>query len=283
MRDRTTGTWAAWVRCDCFETGRTRPPPLPPALLSFGPDGLLRIAPGTPVSEVHLDALMAWRQDGCEHPGMAFAAAELADSARYFLFFQVGRQLGWPGLPALRAALPDRDQAWVDPGLARAALDDVARFRDRLDAGMPAGALVVEETGAVVMEVAGTGRSVLLSGLATGVSIELEVGGVTLRRGKDDAVLFQSPAFLQDVTVTDGAFREAEFLCLETEASFRAPAAFGDGDLQRRGPVAVPRFAECLRVEVRALDGRAFDDVLDPLARVLGAASDLGRPLIWRR
>lgn len=273
----------AWVRCRCFEERRTRKPPVPWEALDFGPDGLLRLAPGTPLDEAALDALMAWREDGCAHPRMRFREVQLPSSGRYFMFFQVGKQLGWSAFPALREVLPVGKATWKDPGLARAALDDLGRFRAELARGLLRAHLEVEETGEKVMEVAGKGRTTLLSGVSSGVALELDVDGFVARRLQDDAELFRSPSFLQDPELDPetGEFRGAELLCLESEASLVVPVAIGHGGIQRRGPTKVGRFAECLRVVRREVSVDDFDDVLEALEAVLAASWELGQPLVW--
>lgn len=276
-------TVTAWVRCRCFEEERTQPPPLPRDVLSFGPDGMLRLAPGTVLDEGRLEALMAWRETGCDHPAMRFREARLPAARRYFMFFQVGKQLGWGGFPALREVLPQGKASWKDPGLARAALDDLERFRAGLARGLLRAHLEVEETGETVMEVAGKGRTILLSGVSSGVALELDVDGFVARRLKDDAELFRSPEFLQDPQVDPdtGEFQGAELLCLESEKSLVIPIGIGHGAIQRRGPRKVSGFAECLRVVRRQVAVDEFDDVLKALETVLAASWELGQPLVW--
>jgi hypothetical protein len=244
---------------------------------------MLRLEPGTVLDEAGLEALMAWRQDGCDHPGMRFREVQLPASGRYFMFFQVGKQLGWKAFPALREVLPQGTATWKDPGLARAALDDLVRFRTELERGLPRAHLEVEETGELIMEVAGKGRTTLLSGVSSGVALELDVEGFVARRLKDDAELFRSPEFLQDPQVDPdtGYFEGAELLCLESEKSYVVPVAIGHGAIQRRGPRKVPAFAQCLRVVRRTVAVDEFDDVLKALEDVLAASWELQHPLVW--
>ena len=76
----------ASVMCRCWAEGRTKPPPCDPAELHVDEDGYLSLIGARRDDEKLQDALWAWEETACEHPGMDAASERISNWSGYRQF-----------------------------------------------------------------------------------------------------------------------------------------------------------------------------------------------------
>jgi len=283
----------ASVRCNCFELGLTKPPPISRDLIYIDEDGWLSVDPAV---EENMQIVLAFDQwlyseGACSH-NMAYARVRVANWSGYRLFQGALGRAGWEHFPVLREQLPASNGGSMPASLAPSALMELKYFREAADLGS-AVFLVDSETGKELREsIESYGGEFLWSG-KTGLVIGFDADGLYIRTATDHpAVMFRSKSFEQhllepELTDADGSGR-VEYLDTETGISYVCTLAIGedqipwpDGRMQDdKGRVRL-RYPRHMHVEKRKVTADRFEYILQPLTEIFEAAIATGNPVRW--
>ncbi len=261
----------AYVRCTCWEKGKTTPPPVPRARVVLGSerDELELDLPWEGHREAHA-AFQDWLEACCPHPRMQLAFERISTWGGVRHFQAALRTIGADKFPNLLAAIPDTNSGRTEARDAKRCLEDLARF----EAEGPFGRrirLTDEETGEVlqdyVEDYGGVFRWLGREGIEMGV--DPEGFFVTDREGN---VFFRAKAFEQ--SREDQAFTLRD---LESGAKFQSPAGLSYPSADGLADV----FPRLLKVVAEHETPRTYGSEIRALKNVFEASVKTGRPVIW--
>jgi hypothetical protein len=248
----------AYVRCTCFDEGKTTPFERPD-LLGVGEDGEFGLLVPWEDHKELFDRYWEWRQTACEHPDMDVASERISNWAGYREFQEALGRLGWDSFPTLRDELPEGNGGAMFPISATKALGELDLF-EREQVGSEKTVLVDSDSGELQHTYIACSRGVFLFAGSKGLDAGFDPAGFFLRRREEDgdAELFR--AMRVEVTGTQIVDRDLG-------TSFPFDVGWGTG---RR-----------FHVEQRITTRGEFDYILRPLRTVFRASVATGNPVIW--
>lgn len=254
----------AEVRCRCWEDGLVRtPPPAAEHVVLDDEDGLDLDLPWVDHPDVHA-AFDDWLATACEHPGMIYEAAHIANWPGVRRFQAALRDEPEGGFPTLLRVIPDANQGLTSPADAAIALTELDAFARR--PLMPKVALRDVASGRVLaVGIAAYGGVFLWQGPWR---YGIDDGGFFLRHEpsppESPSERFRSSAFTQTPVAEGFRFRDAA-----SGAEVVAPAGVGAPDHPRE-------------LDVRLVEATGdFDRIVAALSSVLTAAIRIGNPVRW--
>ncbi|WP_433657847.1 hypothetical protein ACQPW1_39160 [Nocardia sp. CA-128927] len=261
----------AFVRCSCWQDGRTTTPPVPAHLIVEDGEGYLTLSVSYEGHEDQYHRFDGWIHSGaCPHKRMESASERIANWSGYRLFQSALDAVGAADFPTLSAELPNANGGLLQPTSAAAALIEVAAFR----------AQTVVSTETVLVDAA-TGET-LITGVPAYNGIFIWDG-----RTKHNFAVDAAGLAIIDTARESEIFRALNFT---QQRSWRGGYRFTDLDTGRATRVPVhdpinpnnsPKYPHRMRVDTRPVGADRFDYIIEPLTKVLQAAVDTGNPVVW--
>lgn len=261
----------AYVRCTCWEEGKTSPPPVPRARVVLNPesDELDLDLPWEGHREAHA-AFQDWLETCCPHSRMQLASERISSWAGVRHFQAALRTLGADRFKTLLAAIPDTNSGRTDARDAKACLEELGRF----EAQGPFGRrihLTDAESGEVLHDYVEDYGGVFAWLGREGIEMGVDPEGffVTDREGTEffRAKVFEQKREEQAFTLRD----------LESGAKFLSPAG-----LSYPGADGVTDvYPRQLKVVIEHETPKTYENEVKALKSVFGASVKTGRPVIW--
>jgi hypothetical protein len=278
----------ASVRCNCWEKGLCKPPPVPIYVndddwIEIDEDQLdldaVDFSSLPDAGELDEDPIVAcidlfdqWRAEACEHPEMDYAWGRVGSWGDVSAFIHFMAQIGWQRYPVLKAALPLGNDGLTPPDVAR---QMIAELEDLLK---------VERAGFTTCLIESASDEAIYEYLEAHNGIfawsgEIEMGlnrqYFIIRDRKTQQIVFQARRFEQRIleTADDGQPLRVEFF---------------NGDDESRCIVGQPlrvwdnmEYPKLWHVEQRETDADDFADVIDTLLYLCQASIDTENPIRW--
>lgn len=283
----------AFVRCNCWEEGRTTPPPVPVDFIYLDEEGYLSLNLPYRDNEEQHHAFDYWRARCCEHDNMEYVSVHVSNWGGYRSFQQALGKAGWEHFPTLRAELPNANGGQLLPASAARALQELRYFQERADLGSNT-FLIDTETGEDLHEHIESYQGVFTWSGQAKVDLGVdERGFFIIATGTEPhheefrSVRFEQRLLEPELTESYRGGQVA-YIDLNSGRRFVCKAAVSgkdipwpDGRMQNdRGQVRrqYPRF---LHVERRKIAADDFVYILEPLTQVFQAAVTVGNPVQW--
>src|SRR5437762_2549274 len=109
----------ALVRCNCWEQGRTTPPPFADHVRADEDDCLELDLPYDGHEAAH-QQFEAWRATACTHPDMEYAGERISNWGGYHAFLSALEAADWLHFPTLHETLPTANGGITSPAEAAA-------------------------------------------------------------------------------------------------------------------------------------------------------------------
>jgi hypothetical protein len=252
----------ASVRCDCWEAGRTSEPPVPRDWLDIDEGDFLALDFESCSEEDH-EAVEAWRESACAHPGMLHACERIGSYSWCRAFTDLLEEVGEGRFAALLAAVGSAAPTpAVDSAKALEALLSVKSM------------VTLTRKGALVDTASGEALYDPLLCYHHHYEPLVTESELIICDAATKAVLFRSKRFRQ----TRLGPGDAELLDLNTGRRFRSEVGVWVVDDDRQGNVSFPNE---FHVEVRSFTPEDLGGIIAALEAVFRASAETGRPVRW--
>jgi len=285
----------AFVNCNCYQSGKTTPFPLPDLEQHFGTDdeGFFRLLLDESY-ENEKNIVEEWMIDACEHEDMEYVSVLIANWGGYSYFKQALEGIGWVYFPTLYAELPQENSGSVTSDKATQILKELNLFRD-MASNLTMPFLGNTKNDEVVQKYGAENEGVFLwagkEKLALGIDPDgFFVANIHLNEGETlqapvadkNQTLFRSMRFEQRLMDFNehGVPQKVEYYDADTENRFvcETPVMIitsdSAGNLQKE-------FPPVLHVETRPIDATEFAHQLNALETVCKASIETGNPIVW--
>ncbi|WP_159080719.1 hypothetical protein [Nocardia suismassiliense] len=264
----------AFVRCRCWQDGRTTAAPVPADLIVEDGAGYLTLSLPYEGHEDQHHGLDGWIRDGaCPHEHMEFASERISNWSGYRLFRSALEVAGAADFPTLSKELPDRNGGQLSPMSASSALVEIAEFRDRPNVDTET-TLVDASTGETLITAVPAYGGVFSWDGRTKHNFALDAAaGLTIvdTAADPESEIFRARNFTQKKSWRRGYW----FTDLDTGQRTKVPV---HGPIN---PTNSPSYPRRMRVQNMPVSPDRFDYILIPLTRVLQAAVDTSNPVVW--
>jgi hypothetical protein len=264
----------AFVRCRCWEEGRTSPPPVPADQIAVDEDGILNpTIPYQGNEELHR-AFSLWRRhDACAHEWMEAAWARIGSGGSYALFREALGHAGWHRFPVLKAELPVIFHGMMSAAAAARMLEELRRLTGVVALGERT-ELRDADTGDVVWTYIAAFDGVVL-GLGMEAWLGVDPAGFFIWNPRVDppVEVFRAIAFTQRYAGGTGRDLRAEF----DDGNRRVVLRVGHGLIGGHESTGPAR----LEVVTRPARVADFANQVEALTTVCRAAVATGNPVIW--
>ncbi len=266
----------AYVPCNCYKDGKTKPPPFPEDYIFFEEEtGMPELAQPYSEDDEKWNTFMDWRLTACEHEDMEIASERIANWGGLRYFQQALDRVGWEHFPTLRDEIPDYNGGFTPPQASAKALEELKFFQEQRKLGSYP-FLIDTERGTELREYTEAYEGIFIMDGRHGMFIGFDKDGLffikqpegksVLRAGK---LVFQAKRVEQQIrgsikkqVVYTDLDTGKQFVC-QTEIEF-------DG--------RCPRY---MHVEQRSIDPSEFDYIIIPLTKVFKASVEIGNPVYW--
>lgn len=264
----------AFVRCRCWQDGRTTAAPVPADLIVEDGEGYLMFSMPYEGHEEQHHSVDNWIRNGaCPHKRMDLVSERIANWSGYRLFQSALAAAGTAKFPTLSAELPNNNGGMLSPSSAAAALVEIDLFRTQSNVGTETN-LVDVSTGETLMTGVRSYSGVFIWDGRTKHNFALDADtGLTITDTATDpeSEIFRSRNFTQKQSWRGGTW----FTDLDTGQRTRVPVR------EPINPKESPNYPRRLRVQNSPVTPDQFDYALNPLTRVFQASVDTGNPVVW--
>ncbi len=119
----------AVVRCNCYENGLCKPPPVPLEYMTYNDDGFPHLnLPDTDENRKLHKAFWEWEATCCEHEHMEYKAVRISNWGGVSQFKHALESIGWQHFPVLKEYLPVTNDGQIPAHLAQEALKELDYF-----------------------------------------------------------------------------------------------------------------------------------------------------------
>lgn len=284
----------AFVRCNCWQEGRTTVPPVPLELLYMDQrESKLTLTLPWKGNEEMYRALSQWEYDCCDHRNMEYAAVRISNWAGVRLFQQTITGRGQEKYPILLAGLPNLNGGQMSSVDAAKALEELRHFREHAELGQNV-FLVDEESGDEIHEyVADYGGIFAFDGNAH-IRIGFDRDGIFVQDTHSPSAyeVFRARRVAQHLPEpppTAAGYRgSVELVNLDNDERFVCPMAIQGlqipwPDGQWWNPNGGLRFAYPRRLGVieRKITATDFAYITKPLEEIFRASVAIDTPVQW--
>lgn len=280
---------SAYVNCACYRRGKTRPFPLPEWInrFRFDIEGILGLDLPYEGYEHDHDMIQDWMQDACEHDDMEYVSLSLSNWTGYLAFLQALTQIGWKFFPILQQELPRNNSGYTSAPKALRILRELDIFA-KLVKHTENAFLFNTLDQHVIQEYLAATQGVFVLNQEAGYRMGIDPNGFFIEhQDPDDNDIwqekFRASQFEQRVFKRDesGKPLQVEFYCAQTEARFATDVPLIQYEMMGAGKLLMPHYPGAMHVELRQMDAKHFDYILDPLRKVCHAAVCTGNPIVW--
>lgn len=264
----------AFVRCRCWQDGRTTTAPVPEDLIVEDGEGYLTFSMPYEGHEDQHHSVDRWIRNGaCPHKHMDLVSERIANWSGYRLFQSALEAAGTANFPTLSAELPNNNGGMLPPTSASAALVEIDLFRAQSEVGTET-ILIDASTGETLITGVPSYNGVFIWDGRTKHNFALDAdAGLTITDTSTDpeSEIFRARNFTQKQSWRGGTW----FTDLDTGQRTRIPA---------RAPInpeESPNYPRRLRVQNSPVTPDQFAYILNPLTRVLQASVETGNPVVW--
>ncbi|MEM7246907.1 MAG: hypothetical protein AAF533_16275 [Acidobacteriota bacterium] len=279
----------ASVSCNCFQEGRTEPPPFPREWLAFDGEGRLELLDEHDVGNrwyrVH-----QWKQDCCEHEDLDFACEHVANWSGYRLFQAALGELGWDRFPFLKEQLPNANGGQTPAVASAECLKELTAFREAGEIGRVT-TLVDTASGAGLHEHVAAYDGVFLHAGRHGVRVGLGESDLFVVNARTEDVLFRARRLRQvgpsgaDIT---GDVEGLTWENLDTGVTWCSNMALAgrcipwdDGRWQNDDGRVRFEYPSDFHVEERPRLASDFEAIVTALQVLFAASVETGNPVRW--
>jgi hypothetical protein len=289
----------AYVSCNCFKTGKSTSPPFP-HLVRVGDHGGPELALPEPQTEAEeteynetFDRFSEWETDCCEHPGCAYADAQVSNWGGYRVFQQALAHTGWEHFPVLAEWLPEQNGGMLPASEAEAALQEIHFFTEQVDFGYNT-FLLNSDTNEVIQEYIEAYRGVFLQVGEEEAGVDDQGFFIQALTSTEDRTceLFRSERFSQTLLDihqtgnTDGG--KVQLRDLASGETYVGSVSIGmrrvpwpDGRMENDAGEVRLDYPRAMHTERRPLNGNYFAYITRPLEELFAASITTGNPVVW--
>ncbi|MEV6555842.1 hypothetical protein AB0M22_09010 [Nocardia sp. NPDC051756] len=264
----------AFVRCRCWQDGRTTTAPVPADMIVEDGERYLMFSMPYERHEEQHHRVDDWIRNGaCPHKRMDLVSERIANWSGYRLFQSALEAAGLANFPTLSAELPNNNGGQLSPTSAAAALVEIGLFRTQSDVGTETN-LIDAATGEALMTGVPSYSGVFIWDGRTKHNFALDAdAGLTIINTSTDpeSEIFRAHNFTQKQSLRGGTW----FTNLDTGQRARIPAR------EPINPKESANYPRRLRVQNTPVTPDRFDYILNPLTRVLQASVDTDNPVVW--
>ncbi|MGB1285456.1 MAG: hypothetical protein ACPG7F_02890 [Aggregatilineales bacterium] len=277
----------AFVYCNCYKEGRTKPFPLPDLEQYFYIDAnsymSLRLDWDKYRDEYRRVDL--WIQNACEHENMHYVSKHIGRWRFYSSLKETLAMMDWNNFPTLQAELLshveliNNPKSFTTADKATKMLEELVLFRRIYRPEVPVA--IETKTGEVICE-----GDPLKQGkgwfFITNVGLALDRQGIFIEA--DGIEKFRSMRLHQKVLAywyddVSGTPRQVEFRDLDTQQRFIWEHALSKEKVES-GKMTVS-YPESVHLEYRILDTSKYESMLEALETVCKASVETGNPVVW--
>jgi hypothetical protein len=203
----------AWVRCNCWEAGRTSEPPVPRDWLYVDESGHIGVSADRGTDEDR-ENVWLWQESACDHPGMALAAERISSPRGFGRFKKVLSRVSGQPFPTLVAEPGQSHPDQTSPETAERALAELAHLRSLN--------VLVPDIYVPNLTTGGEKVDLLLPVVGpAGLHVDMDDRGFCVRDAWTGAERFRSMRFRQTPLGSDRG--PVELLDLDSGHCFRCP------------------------------------------------------------
>lgn len=259
----------AYVPCNCYKDGKTKPPPFPEDYIFFEEEtGMPELAQPYFEDGEKWNAFMDWRITACEHEDMEIATERIANWGGLRYFQQALARVGWEYFPTLHAEIPDYNGGFTPAQASAKALEELKFFKEQASLGSYP-FLIDTKRGTTLREYTEAYDGIFIMDGLQGLFIGFHEEGLFFIKQPEGEEVFRAKRVEQKIrglrnkqVVYTDLDTGNKFIC-QTEIEF-------DGKY--------PRY---MHVEQRSIDPSEFDYIIIPLTKVFRASVKTGNPVYW--
>ena len=284
----------AFVYCNCYKEGKTKPFPLPELEQFFSEDeeGYRGLHLQYDTHEESHRIVDEWMENACEHNHMDYISERIGNWASYRYFQQALADIGWSFFPTLHEELPNANGGFMTSDKTEIALQELTLFKQLAnDRKMPF--LIDTTTGEVVYNYVPAYRGVFQwtkpylmgfdpQGFFIYKSIDESKTEAQKRHLDESQVVFRAMRFEQRFIENGDNDQKplVEYFNADTEDRFVCHKPVIPWTLDANGQV-ISYKPRLLHVETRTVDAEEYRWQVGALERVCKASIETGNPVMW--
>ena len=266
----------AFVRCNCWRDGKTKPVPVPLELMKIDEEGYFDLTLPYEGNEETYALFDGWCENGCGHEGMQIIHERVCNWGGKRFFLEALERAGIENFPVLWNEFPQSNGGQLSVENARLGLQELHFLWESADLGSVA-ELVEEGSEEIIFSGEGEWQ---FKG-QQGVILSREA--LLIMNSKTEKVRFSARRLAQ--RKLDEKWNEWTNLDtgkrFKTEFSLSIDVPWPDGKWENEQGVGNSRLVEIARWRERPMTPLDLDYIIAPLTRLFQASIEIGNPVCW--
>ncbi|MFB0563896.1 MAG: hypothetical protein ACETWM_22075 [Candidatus Lokiarchaeia archaeon] len=259
----------AYVPCNCYKEGKTKPTPFPEEYIFIDEEtGMPELIPKYKDDEEKWNTLMDWRLTACDHEDMEIASERISNWGGLRYFQQALARMGWEHFPTLRDEIPDYNGGFTSPQASAKALEELKFFQKQRKLGSYP-FLIDTERGIELREYTEAYDGIFIMDGRYGMFIGFDEEGLFFIKQPEGKLVFRAKRVEQQIR--GFIKKQVVYTDLDTGKEFVCQS-----DIEFDG--RCPRY---MHVEQRSIDPSEFDYIIIPLIKVFTVSIETGNPVYW--
>jgi hypothetical protein len=279
----------ATVMCNCFQSGKTTPPPFSREWLEIDAEGYLNLK-NEHDSDDNWGKKYEWEQSCCEHEGMDFACERISNWTGYRQFQEALGEVGWQYFPVLKEQLPSANGGLTPSEASKEALKELDFFATVGEIGIKT-VLVDTASGDGLYEYVAAYDGVFILSASRQVNVglsEFEFFAVDATSGEDRFRATHFRQFTKNGKEIPADGEGVTWQNFDTGDVYESGIAikgkqipWEDGSWQKLDGKCRFEFPSEFHVEQRRRLVADFDDIVKAFRIVFAASVQTGNPVRW--
>lgn len=284
----------AFVRCNCWQEGRTTVPPVPLENMYMDEEeSCLTLTLPWKGNEDQYRALSRWLNGCCPHKRMQYASARLSNWSGIRLFQQALKKAGPEHYPILLTGLPNLNGGQMSSADAATALEELRHFRAYAELSYNV-FLVDDESGEEIHKYVADYEGIIAFDGKAHIRIGFDRDGIFVQDTHSQLIreIFRARRVAQHLPepshTADSHKGPVELVNLDNGERFVCPMAiqgpqirWPDGQWWNASGGLRFNFPRCLIVTERKITADDYAYILEPLEEVFRASVAIGTPVQW--